>query len=144
MKLLSKAVAIVCSLLFLATPVFAATEVTTTGLTFEICNVETNSGVCENGAGDSFIRMNRFSKFSVFFTEVGSGSVCDIFVEDQEFMGAVPASLDTHGKQLNSVELSAVVPLLAYELPVYGLWLKCTINGTNVSVNVQVEEKPND
>jgi len=123
--------------LFASSPV--AGSKTETGSSYILCNAETSVGVCDTGTIDNYTRVDKFSSFTAFLTESGTGSSCDVYVASKN--EDVPGTSDLStlsANKINSVALSATQDKITFSGPFYYLWIDCTaVASTSTTVVVQ-------
>lgn len=136
-----------------AVPAFAAELATSyrtaRGKIFLMCDAETSNGVCDNASGDLIAKTSDWSILTFEFSEVGSGSTCDIYaaVESSDTTNLISDLdlSDNANNKINSTALSASLDKITFtDADFEFVWVSCTIAGTSATVRMRVSNPVSD
>lgn len=117
---------------------------TARGKNFTMCSAEQASGACQNSANtqDIYAIVDRYEQFTFFFTQVSSGTTCDIYATDKSASITSVTNLDdfTYLK-INSTSLSATADKISIDGTFYYMWIECTVSGVSYpTITMQASE----
>jgi hypothetical protein len=139
----------ILAVLLLAGTAIGATPATKTshssGVTFNMCTLNSVTGVCDSDADgngtDLFASVSNYQKFTAYFSQSGTGAVCDIYVGDAALGAAIPTTLaTTDGTKINPTQLSSSSTAQSFEAPFYIMWVTCTVGTGTHTVTIQASK----
>ena len=108
------------------------------GRTFTLCDAETVTGICDDGANDISAIVTGYPNLLFESSQSTSTSyACDIYAGSKAVVASDRSDLTGDGFQINSISLTESVEAISFsDTPVDVVWMQCTVNNNAVTVTV--------